>query len=105
MKSLHRKLLILTVLANIPVALVLLFLITGKTKFSTQVSVNGKEKVFYSNKPLVEQHYDRYVQLADMEKPEFLTKVYDDLRYTEEGSLSPHLRDFVIKVKVSQFGK
>lgn len=99
------KLLVLTLLANIPIACVIFFILSGNSKFTAQVNVNGKEKVSYSNKSLVEQHYDKYVLLVEADKPEFLTKVYDDLRYEKEDNLLPHLRDFIIKVKVSQFGK
>lgn len=101
-----RKLILLAViLANIPVALVVFFMLFGNTKFSAQVNVDGKESAFYSNKSLVEQHYDRYVQLPERDREAFLAKVYEDIRYEDELRFIPYLRDFIIKVKISQFGK
>ena len=40
-----------------------------------------------------------------VDKEEYLTRIYDDVKSIDERSLPPELMAFVIKVKVSQFGK
>lgn len=40
-----------------------------------------------------------------VDKEEYLTRIYDDVKSIDESSLPPDLLAFVIKVKVSQFGK
>lgn len=40
-----------------------------------------------------------------LDKDKFLVGVYDEIKTVEEKNLPPHLRNFVIKVKASQFCK
>lgn len=51
----------------------------------------------------VEKYVLAYTSSLDKEK--FLASVYNEIKTVEEKNLPPHLRDFVIKVKTSQFCK
>lgn len=73
-------------LANIPMALVLL------TKA-------GQEKDFER----LEHFALAYEQALDKEK--YMADIYNDVRHVDESRLPPHLQRFIIRVKVSQFGK
>lgn len=64
----------------------------------------------FSREPTQKEIFDRVSKYALAyktagDKEEYLTRIYDDVKSIDENSLPPDLMAFVIKVKVSQFGK
>jgi hypothetical protein len=87
--TVNYKLATLCVLANLPVLLAIALI---------------------SREPSQKEIFDRVSKYAlayesAVDKEEYLTRIYDDVKSIDENSLPPDLLAFVIKVKVSQFGK
>lgn len=64
----------------------------------------------FSREPSQKEIFDRVSKYAlayesAVDKEEYLTRIYDDVKSIDENSLPHDLLAFVIKVKVSQFGK
>lgn len=64
----------------------------------------------FSREPTQKEIFDRVSNYVlaykdTVDKEEYLTRIYDDVKSIDENSLPPDLMSFVIKVKVSQFGK
>jgi hypothetical protein len=63
-----------------------------------------------SQEPTQEETFDRVSKYAlayeeAVDKEEYMTRIYEDIKSIDESSLPPALRTFVINVKVSQFCK
>lgn len=87
--TINTKLATLCVLANVPVLLAI---------------------ALFSREPSQKEIFDRVSKYAlayesAVDKEEYMTRIYDDVKSIDENSLPPDLLAFVIKVKVSQFGK
>lgn len=66
--------------------------------------------IFFWEPSQKEEIFDRVSKYAlayesAVDKKEYLTRIYDDVKSIDERSLPPELMAFVIKVKVSQFCK
>jgi hypothetical protein len=84
------KLAIISVLANLPLLMAIAFMLSCKP---------SQQEIFdrVSNYALA---YDKAV-----DKEQYLETIYDEVKDIDEGVLPHNLKVFVIKVKVSQFGK
>ena len=65
----------------------------------------GLEQSLAAEAEMVAQKLQQFNTLVEKDKELFLTSVYADVKSIDETMLPVPLRDFVIRVKVSQFGK
>jgi len=87
----NTKLAMLCVLAHFPLLLAI--------AFAFKEAPTREEEIFDS----VSKYALAYESTVD--KEEYLEKIYDDVKGIDETLLPQDLQAFVIKVKVSQFGK
>jgi hypothetical protein len=84
------KLAAFCVLGNLPMLMAITFLLTSQ---------RTQQEIFDS----VSKYALAYEESADKER--YLETIYDDIKDIDEIGLPHDLKVFVIKVKVSQFGK